>query len=80
MDASPCSSLSDSISLDERCPEFVCIDNEEVSGVETIKWRTNSLYIPDDLEIGLFFYMKSNFSSSLLVCLTATFCSGFTLN
>ncbi|XP_060672933.1 cyclin-A1-4-like [Ziziphus jujuba] len=56
MDASPCSSLSDPISLDERCPEFVCIDNEEVSGVETIKWRTNSLYIPDDLEIGSILY------------------------
>ncbi|KAF3447023.1 hypothetical protein FNV43_RR12203 [Rhamnella rubrinervis] len=60
MGASPCISVSGSVSLNEsmstcdslRSPEFEYIDSVEVSGVKSIERKTSkSLYISDDLEV-----------------------------
>ncbi|KAH7524539.1 hypothetical protein FEM48_Zijuj06G0130200 [Ziziphus jujuba var. spinosa] len=71
VDASPCRSVSGSISLDQsistcdslRSPEFEYIDNMEASGIKSIERKTsNSLYISDDLEVAGSRYYKDIFA------------------
>ena len=85
MDASPCRSVSGSVSLNESMStcdsltsaEFEYIDSVEVSGVKSIERKTSkSLYISDDLEVAGLFFLINKTCLILSLILDHNICSG----